>query len=72
MAAEANNNKAKNIEKEEETAEARLNMPARNTAIIPKKVLDDVPYTRQALFNLLKFIEYSTDCKVYKIAWQRL
>ena len=66
--AEADNDKAEDAEKEEETVEARLNILVRNTAMIPKKVLDDVPYTRQALFDLLKFIEYSIDCKVYKMA----
>ena len=45
MAAKADNNKAKDAEKEEETTEARLNMPAKNTAIIPKKVPNNVPYT---------------------------
>jgi hypothetical protein len=66
---EADNDKAEDAEEEEETVEARLNTPARNTATIPKKVPDNVPYTRQALFNLLKFMEYSTDHKVYKTAW---
>jgi transposase-like protein len=74
-AAEVDDNKAEEAAKAaeaEEATEARLNAPARNTATIPKKVPDDVPYTRQALFNLLKFIEYSTDREVYKTAWQRL
>jgi hypothetical protein len=71
-AAEADDDEAEDAEEEEETAEARLNAPARNTATIPKKVPDDVPYTRQALFDLLKFMEYSTDREVYETAWQRL
>ena len=68
MAAEVDNNKAEDAKKEEETVEARLNILARNTAIIPKKVPDNIPYTWQALFDLFKFIEYSIDCKVYEIA----
>jgi len=31
--------------KKKEAAEAKLNMPARNTATIPKKVPDNIPYT---------------------------
>jgi hypothetical protein len=45
MVAEVDNNKAKDIEEEEETAEARLNILVRNTATIFKKVLDNIPYT---------------------------
>jgi hypothetical protein len=56
----------------EDPDEARLNAPARNKATIPTRVPDDIPYTRQALFDLLKFMEYSTDRKVYETAWQRL
>jgi len=59
---------------EEDPDEATLNAPARNNATIPTKVPDlcDVPYTRQALFDLLKFMEYSTDREVFETAWQRL
>jgi len=53
----------------EDPDKARLNVPARNKATIPTRVSDNVPYTRHALFDLLKFIKYSTDCKVYKTAW---
>jgi hypothetical protein len=61
-------------EEEAEAAIASLNSPARNKATIPTKVpeLKDIPYTRQALFDLLKFMEYSTDREVYDTAWQRL
>jgi len=45
MAAEVDDNKAKDAEEEEETAEVRLNVPARNTATILKKVPDNVSYT---------------------------
>jgi hypothetical protein len=43
-----------------DTDEARLNAPARNQATMPKRVpkLEDIPYTRQALFDLLRFMEY--------------
>ena len=44
-AVEADNNKAKDAKKEEKAAKARLNVPARNIAMIPKKVLDNVSYT---------------------------
>jgi hypothetical protein len=57
---EAKEDKAKDAEKEDPD-KARLNVPTRSTAIIPTRVSDNVPYTRQALFNLLKFIEYSID-----------
>ncbi|KAL2272258.1 hypothetical protein FJTKL_07167 [Diaporthe vaccinii] len=66
------------IEEEEEGSEeedpelASLNAPARNKAIIPLKVPDNIPHTRQALFDLLKFMEYSNDRDIYEIAWQRL
>jgi hypothetical protein len=69
--AEAEDAEAEDAE-EEDPDEARLNAPARNKATIPIKVPDDVPYTRQALFDLLKFMEYSTDREVYETAWQRL
>jgi hypothetical protein len=52
----------------EDPDKARPNVPTRNKATIPTRVLDNIPYTRKALFNLLKLIEYSTDCKVYKTA----
>jgi hypothetical protein len=76
MAAEAekddkNAENAKDAEKEDPD-EAMLNAPARNMATIPSKVPDNVPYTQQALFDLLKFIEYSIDREVYETAWQRL
>jgi hypothetical protein len=57
IAAEAEEDKAGNA-KEEDLDTARLNAPARIKATISAKVPDDVPYTRQALFDLLKFIEY--------------
>jgi hypothetical protein len=44
MAAKADDNKVEDTEEEEKTAEARLNTPARNMAIIPKKVPDNIPY----------------------------
>jgi hypothetical protein len=69
--AEAEEDEAEDTE-EEDPDEARLNAPARSRATIPTRVPDDVPYTRQALFDLLKFMEYSTDRQVYKTAWQRL
>jgi hypothetical protein len=68
---EAEEDKAKDAEKEDPD-EARLNTPAKSTATIPTRVPNDVPYTQQALFNLLKFIEYSIDRQVYKTAWQHL
>jgi hypothetical protein len=69
--AEEDDEDAEDAEKEDPD-EAMLNAPARNMATIPLKVPDDVPYTRQALFDLLKFMEYSTDREVYETAWQRL
>jgi hypothetical protein len=71
IVAEAEEDEAKDAE-EEDPDEARLNAPARSTATIPTRVPNDVPYTRQALFDLLKFMEYSTDRQVYETAWQRL
>jgi hypothetical protein len=61
-------------EEESEAATASLNAPARNKATIPTRVpeLKDIPYTRQALFNLVRFMEYSIDREVYETAWQRL
>jgi hypothetical protein len=56
----------------EDPDKARLNVPARNKATIPIRVPNNISYTRQALFDLLKLIEYSIDYKVYKTAWQRL
>ncbi|KAL1856464.1 hypothetical protein Daus18300_010731 [Diaporthe australafricana] len=50
----------------EDPDKATLNAPARNKATIPMRVPNDVPYTRQALFDLLKFMEYSTDREVYE------
>lgn len=51
---------------------ASLNAPARNKLTMPLRVPSEIPYTRTALFDLLKFMEYSSDCETYEIAWQRL
>jgi hypothetical protein len=45
MVVEIDNNKAENTKEEKEIVEARLNVLARNMAIIPKKVLNNVLYT---------------------------
>jgi len=58
---EAEEDKAKDAKKEDPD-KVRLNVPARSMATIPTRVPNNIPYTRQALFNLLKFIEYSIDC----------
>jgi chaperonin cofactor prefoldin len=46
MVVEVDDDKAEDVEEEEEAVEARLNVLARNIAMIPKKVPDNVPYTR--------------------------
>lgn len=51
---------------------ASLNAPARNTLMIPSRVPDEIPYTRTALFGLLKIMEYTDDRETYVSAWQRL
>lgn len=50
------------------------NVPARNTSRQTSKVpiLADIPYTRTALFDLLKIMEYTIDRETYDMAWQRL
>jgi hypothetical protein len=50
------------------------NVPARNTSRQTSKVpiLSDIPYTRTALFDLLKIMEYTIDRETYDMAWQRL
>jgi hypothetical protein len=60
--------------RKEDADKARLNGPARNQATMPSRVpkLKDIPYTRQALFDLLRFMEYSIHREVYETAWQRL
>lgn len=47
---------------------ASLNAPARNATVMPSKVPTNVPYSRTALFNLLKYMEYSTDRETYDMA----
>ena len=51
---------------------ASLNAPARNTLTVPLAVPSSIPYTQTALFNLLKVMEYATNCKTYDTAWRRL
>lgn len=46
-----------------------LNALVRNKVIMPSKVLDHMLYTQKALFKLLKFIEYLTNCEIYDMAW---
>ena len=58
---EAEEDEAEDAEKED-SDKVRLNVLARSTATIPIRVSNNVPYTRQALFDLLKFMEYSIDC----------
>jgi transposase-like protein len=70
MAAEEE--EAEDAEEEEDPDVASLNALARNKVTIAGTVPEDIPYTWQALFDLLKFIEYSTDHKVYETAWQQL
>ena len=50
----------------------QMNAPARNQAIIPPTIPREIPYTRQGLFDLLKFMEYHIDREVYEEAWRRL
>lgn len=38
-----------------------LNAPVRSKSTMPLRIPNNIPYTRKALFDLLKFIEYSPD-----------
>lgn len=50
----------------------RLNAPARGEKTMPNKIPDVIDHTRQGLFDLGCFMEYSKQRKVYEQAWKRI